>query len=132
MTQSPEPVDTFSLLRARTDDPPNIKMLRFVVIGMGLVLVVGVFAVLGRISFLLMRPSPDTAPPAPAPLAQGTGREIAATLALPDGAKVLGHAIAGNRLSVHYATAAGEEAIAVLDLDTGRVVARIALRAPAR
>ena len=56
MTEVPEPVDTFQLLRAQADDPPNIRMLRFAVIGMGVVLLAGFAAVIGRIAYISTRP----------------------------------------------------------------------------
>jgi len=136
MTTPPEPIDTFSLLAARPDDPPNIRFLRFVVIGMSAILILGFGAVIVRIVHLTTRQSPaeiaasQSSQPAQAFPTQAfparIGGPLNIPLPLPAGAKVLSQSMSGNRLSVHYA-AGGEEAIAVVDLDTGQLAASLAI-----
>lgn len=126
MTPPPEPADTFSLLRARPGDPPNIRALRFAVIGMGAILILGFATVIARIVHLTTRPvaSGETAtstPPRP-PAQPSTLAKTAYTL--PAGAKILSQSLSGTRLSVHY-VADEEETIMVLDLETGEPAGRI-------
>lgn len=129
MTPPPEPVDTFSLLSARPDDPPNIRALRFVVLGMGAILIVGFGAVIARIVHLTTRQSPAeiTASPPSLPVPAfptRTGGPLIIPLPLPAGTKILSQSISGNRLSLHY-VADAEEAIAIVDLDTGQLAASL-------
>jgi len=141
MTTPPEPIDTFSLLAARPDDPPNIRFLRFVVIGMSAILILGFGAVIVRIVHLTTRQSPaEIAASQSSQLAQAVpsqvlppqavpsriGSPLTMSLPLPAGAKVLSQSMSGSRLSVHYA-ADGQEAIAVVDLDTGQLAASLAI-----
>lgn len=138
MTQTPEPVDTFQMLRANPNDPPNIRMLRLAVIGMGLILVLGVAAVIGRIAYLAMRQSvpvvtisgsgPGASEPAPA--SPGV-LSADVRLALPPGAKVRSQSLAGSRLAVHY-EGVGGEGIIILDLETGRPVSQVRIEAGAK
>jgi hypothetical protein len=128
MTQSPDPVDSFHMLRADPNDPPNIRLLRLAVIGMGVVLVLGFAAVVGRVVYLTTRTS---AVPAVTSSASGAPVQTASgpiagdvRLALPPGAKVVSQSLAGNRLAVHYAGVAGE-GIIILDLETGRPVSQV-------
>ena len=128
MTQSPEPVDTFSLLRAHPDDPPNIRVLRIAVIGMGVALIVGLAAVIARIAYL----STHTPSHAITSAGSGTAAATASTgqfaaevrLALPPGAKVRSQSLDGNRLAIHYETTTGE-GILILDLETGRPLSQV-------
>ena len=128
MTQSPEPVDVLQLLRSHPDDPPNVRWLRYAVIGMGLAMVVGFVAVIGRIVYLTSRPTIPAASitgstlPTIAPAALAS--EV--RLALPPGAKVRSQSLAGNRLAVHYESPAGE-GIIILDLETGRPVSQVTI-----
>lgn len=125
MSQPPEPVDTFSLLRPRDDDPPNIRALRLAVLGMGALMVVGFGVVIARIVYLTTRPPAvsDSPTPAVGPQTQAKpGPDT--TLALPADAKVLSQSLSGTRLSVHYA-AGGDESIVILDLETGQPISRI-------
>lgn len=133
MTQTPDPVDTFHLLRAHPDDPPNIRLLRFAVIGMGVMLALGFAAVIGRIVYLTTRTSvAPVAASASGPVAGPTAAITAdMRLALPPGAKVRSQSLAGNRLSVHY-EAAGGDGIIILDLETGRPVSLVRIEATAK
>ena len=125
MSQPPEPVDTFSLLRRRDDDPPNIRALRVSVLTMGAILIVGFGAVIARIVYLTSRPpaaSETGAVQAPAQVLTKAGLDT--TLALPQGAKIQSQSLSGTRLSVHY-VADGDESIVILDLETGQTVGRV-------
>ncbi len=128
MTQAPDPVDTFELLRARPDDPPNIRMLRLAVIVMSAVLAGGVVAVIARIVYLTTRqPSSIVAfqaSPGTAMAAATWAADI--PVALPAGSKVRSQSLSGNRLSVHY-EAPGGDGILIVDLQTGLPVSHVHL-----
>ncbi len=125
MSQPSDPVDTFSLLRPRDGDPPNIRALRIAVLGMGALMILGFGAVIARIVYLTTRPpalsesaTAAIAPPATTKLGLDT------TLALPQGAKIQSQSLSGTRLSVHYVSD-GDESIVIVDLETGQPVGRI-------
>ena len=133
MTQTPDPVDTFSMLRPRPGDPPQLRVLRLAVIAMGLALVLGTALVISRIIYLstqllpVATPVPAASPPietVPAAPAQSVVGE--ARLSLPPGAKVRSQAISGHLLSVHY-EAPGGDGIAIMDLSTGRQLSLVRL-----
>jgi hypothetical protein len=130
MTQPPERVDTFELLRSRPDDPPNIRWLRFAVVGMGVILILGLATMVARIVYLTTRPAVavSVTPDAKQTNAQGTAT-IASdmALALPLGAKVRTQSLSGNRLSVHY-DGPGGEGIVILDLETGRTISQVRIQ----
>ncbi len=85
--------------------------LKIAIAAMGVMIVLGLGAVAVRIMLL----APRSGNPAP-PLDQ--------TLALPPGAAVRSLALSGPRLAVHY-TAPEGDGVAILDVETGRVAARI-------
>jgi hypothetical protein len=123
MSHPPEPVDTFSLLRPRAGDPPNIRALRVAVLTMGAILIAGFGAVIARIVYLTTRPPADGLALTSAP--QPTSKvALETTLALPQGAKIQSQSVSGNRLSVHY-VASDDEAILILDLETGQTIGRV-------
>jgi hypothetical protein len=131
MTEQNPPVDTFELLRARPDDPPNIRLLRRAVLAMGVLLVAGFGLLVARVVYLALRSPVPAAQPAlvtaaPFQAAQPIAAEM--RLALPPGAKVRSQSISGNRLSVHYETASGE-GIIILDLESGRPASHVRLSA---
>jgi hypothetical protein len=119
MTNPPEPINAFELLRASPDDTPNIKLLRFAVIGMGVVLALGLVAVFGRLFYLATRPvtQAGTSSSAAVSVNAATGGDV--RMALPTGAKIRSHAISGSQLSVLYEAATGD-GIVVFDLETNR------------
>jgi hypothetical protein len=119
MTNPPEPINAFELLRASPDDTPNIKLLRFAVIGMAVVLALGLVAVFGRLFYLATRPVTQAGTSLSASAIVGGGGASDVRLALPVGAKIRSHAISGSQLSVLYEAATGD-GIVVLDLDTNR------------
>jgi hypothetical protein len=130
MSQAPEPVGTFQMLRADASDPPNIKILRFAVLGMGLILLVGFATAIGRIVYLTSRSTSPVSvtsantPPTSSASAAPIAPEL--RLALPLGAKVQSQSLAGNRLAVHYDAPNGD-GIIVLDLETGRILSQVSL-----
>ena len=109
-------------------DDAQMRKLRFAVIAMGVLLLLGFATVIGRIVYLFNRAPVDAAVMAPASASAALPADV--RLALPVGATVRNLSLSGNRLAVHYDAASGA-GIAIVDLATGRAVQRIEL-APAR
>lgn len=87
------------------------RMLKIAVTAMGLLIVIGLGAVVFRLARLASEP--------------GSGAIASAqTLTLPSGAAVRSLSLSGQRLAVHYSSPGGE-GIALLDVATGRVLSRI-------
>ncbi len=96
---------------------PQVRALRIAVIVMGVMIVMGLVAVIGRIIYLMARPT------AQAPVASGTlTPEVSA--ALPAGAQIRTVSLHGDRLAVQYDSAAGS-GILVVDLASGRTLSRV-------
>ncbi len=97
----------------------HLRLLKFAVIAMGVVLVLGFVAVIARIVYLVNR-SGETAS------ATSISQPIrdAARLALPSGAVVRNLSLSGSRLAVHYDSPKGS-GIIILDLATGAPASRI-------
>lgn len=87
------------------------RNLKILVTAMGVLILLGLAAIAVRVVYLAGQPPPATLSPKH-------------TLALPDGAAVRSLAMAGSRLAVHY-TAPGGDGIAILDVETGRLVSRV-------
>ncbi|MDX2289084.1 MAG: DUF6476 family protein [Hyphomicrobiaceae bacterium] len=108
--------------------PETVRALRIVVFAMGVVLVLGFVAVIGRIVYLVSRPT------APAPIGVGVaagaptaaGRSGAIDLALPAGAQIRTLALDGDRLAVHHISPDGA-GIVVIDIASGNLMSRIRL-----
>lgn len=97
----------------------HIRMLRFAVIAMGVVLVLGFVAVIARIVYLVNRSSDTASAPAVSQPLKDAGR-----LALPPGASVRTMSLSGSRLAVHYDGPSGS-GIVIMDLATGAPASRI-------
>ncbi len=123
MNEAPDPVDAFSLLSGRKDDPASLKRLRFAVVGMGVLLAVGFTAVIGRIFYLMTRTPP------PAASSEGAVAVPAGdiTLALPAGARAIQQNVSGSLLSVLFEGPDGQ-GIVIFDLKTGREAAHVRLQ----
>ena len=98
--------------------PSQMRLLKIAVIVMGVILLLGFVAVIGRIVWLVNsapRPAAGAAALLPAPpLGQP------APIALPKGATVRHIALSGSRLAVHYEGPEGA-AVRILDLSAGGV-----------
>lgn len=117
---SAEPADTPGQTTGIVLGERHVKMLRFAVIAMGVILVLGFIAVIARIVYLVNRGN-DTAS-APAAISQSV--QQAARLALPAGANVRQISLSGSRLAVHH-EGPGGSGILILDLQTGKTLSRI-------
>ena len=117
---------------AATDAQARLqRTLKLVVVALAMLLLAGLLTVIGRVIYLAS--SPRTQPGAPTAAAPAPAIRPELSLALPPGAIVRSVALAGNRLAVHYDAGAGS-GIAVLDLQTGRMITNVAIapRAEAR
>ena len=97
----------------------QLRLLKFAVVAMGILLIAGFFVVIGRVVYLTSRTAPDAA--TPTAILKGDLR-----LGVPAGAVVRHVTLSGNRLAVHYDTPAGS-AIAIVDLATGAATTRVIL-----
>ena len=105
--------------------PGQVRVLKFAVIAMGVLLVAGFAFVLATIVYQASRPvqyaTVTDAPPVPG---EGTG-DI--ELSAPFGADVNGISLDGDRLAVHLG-GMGSSEIAVIDLATGEVIAHVKVK----
>lgn len=99
---------------------PHVRLLKIAVVAMGLMIVVGLAAVIGRIIYLGSSGQKQAAVSQTA-RAGGSGR-----LALPQQASVKHLALSGDRLAVHYEGPAGA-GIAIVDAASGALISRIEL-----
>ena len=97
---------------------PQVRALRIAVIVMGVLIVMGLVAVIGRIVYLMARPSAPSASAASGRLAP----EI--TASLPAGAHIKTVTLLGDRVAIHYEGATGS-GIVVIDLASGRTLSRL-------
>jgi hypothetical protein len=123
---------------AEGQNPALVRALRIAVIGMGLLIVLGLGAVIWRIVQLASNPKPAEAPAVSSPAAPAAAGVAAAplsplapeiALALPAGASVRSMTMSANRLAVHYEAPAGG-GIVVIDLETGRTLTQVRLTGP--
>lgn len=103
------------------------RVLVFIVVFLGLLIVAGITAVVLRVIYLSSTPA---AQPAKTSDRAGVGTTGAERLELPAGAVVKSVSASGDRLAVHYETPAGS-GIVVLDLATGAVLRRVEIAAGA-
>lgn len=102
-------------------DPPMLRVMKIVVIVLGIALVLGFFTVIGRMIYLTARTdaSSNVAAPAGAPAS-------AAAFALPAGAEIRQMTLDGARLALHVREAGGRaEWIAVVDVASGKLLNRL-------
>lgn len=110
------------------------RLMKIVVVVLGMLLVAGLLVVVGTIAWrLFARASSSSVAQTPAtavqpgqPAGAATALSAGLRLALPAGAEVTALSLAGDRLAVSYRGPAGA-GIDVLDLASGRVIARIGL-----
>ncbi len=95
------------------------SILKFVVIALGILLVAGLAAVIGRIIYLASAPSAQ-------PVAATSTLSSSQTLQLPLGSQVRSISLSGNQIAVYYEMPEGS-GIAVLDVATGRKAAHVSI-----
>ncbi len=87
------------------------RVLKIVVVMLGVLIVLGLAAIVVRVVQLASSPGLPSGPGQP-------------TLALPDAAVVRSLSYSGPRFALHY-TAPSGEGIAIFDVETGRMVSRV-------
>ena len=94
-------------------DPVNVRVLKWVVIVLGIFLVAALVTVFGVIGYRLARPGPQLAP-------------VEAVIALPvrPGTEIGEFQLNGNRMAVHLRHRTGSELV-VIDVRTGKLLSRI-------
>ena len=124
---SPKPItasevedgNSVSLLAGVQLNDPQVRALRIAVIAMGALIVMGLIALIGRIIYIVARPSTQTAS------SSGVlAPEIKASL--PSGAVVRTVSLNGDRMAIHYDAPTGA-GIAIVDLSSGRTLSNIRL-----
>ena len=105
--------------------PRQVRILKIAVIVMGILLVGGFAFVLAAIVYQASHPAQDVSPTA-AQVVPGQGG-LSIDLPVAAGAAVTTMSLDGNRLAVHLNGTSGPE-IAVIDLATGKAIARVRLK----
>ncbi|MGB3720829.1 MAG: DUF6476 family protein [Hyphomicrobiaceae bacterium] len=105
-------------------DARQVRILKFVVVFLGVLLLVGFAVVIGRIAYLAMQPAGGIGT---VPQAQNV------TIDLPSGATIRQTTVSGDRMTVQYEHH-DQMGIVIINLTTGRVVSRLTFRpeAPSR
>jgi hypothetical protein len=106
--------------------PRQVRVLKIAVIVMGLLLVGGFAFVLAAIVYQASQGGQAT-PSAGAEAGAGAGTPALSELPIPNDATVTSLALDGDRLALHLNSPQGGE-IAVIDVRSGKVVARIRLK----
>jgi hypothetical protein len=105
--------------------PRQVRILKIAVIVMGVLLVGGFAFVLAAIVYQASHPA-QGGRLAGAQIVPGQG-DLNIDLPVPAGAAVTAMSLDGNRLALHLNSATGQE-IAIIDLASGKVVARVKLK----
>jgi hypothetical protein len=109
------------------------RILKIIVVTLAILLFAGLAVAIARVIYLASAPvaqpsaSAVTATATPAPMPAIRPEQ---SLAVPAGAQVRSVSLSGNRLAVHYEVGA-TSGIAVLDLQTGRMITNVAIEAKA-
>lgn len=104
-------------------DPRVVRGLKILVVTLGVLIVLGLFTVVGRIIYLAGRPDVSQTAGAVTTAAYPARQRVE----LPQGADVKSLSLSGNRLAIHYVTPA-KSGIAVVDLETGHTLVDVDLR----
>ena len=116
MAKDPEPMGSADDL-PEAPDPRQVRVLKIVVISLGILLLVGFGVVIGRIAYLALQPGRGQTT---------TAAPQSVNVALPSGAVIRQTAISGDRLTIQYETPA-QSGILIVNLTTGRIISRIEL-----
>lgn len=99
------------------------KLVRFVAINLGL-LFLALMAVVAAIVYRAGRSEPPPAVAASQLRAPDSGGFAHGEIALPEGARVLGHAVSGSHISLQVELVGGGRAIFIYDMAQARVIGR--------
>ena len=101
------------------------KMIRLLAISIG-VMMAGLMAVLFAIVYKMNSRPDSSLTETQVAFPKGT-EEIAGTIALPEGARINGQSLSGNRIMLDLALPDGKRELAVFDMGANRFVARYTL-----
>ena len=102
------------------------RLVRFIAINLG-ILFIALMAVVVALVYRATRVS-EAPTPAPSELPMpAEGAVIEGDIALPAGARILGHSVSGAVLSLHIELGGGSQAIYLYDLGQRRIVGRYAI-----
>ena len=101
------------------------RLVRFIAINLGILFI----ALMAVVIALVYRATRVATPPAPpSELQAPAGGSAYGEIVLPQNARVTGHSLAGNRISLAVELAGGGGAIFVYDMAEGRMVGRFDIR----
>ena len=112
--------------------PASYSILKFIVIFLGILLILGFAVLVGTIVYRLVNSEPKEAPGVVTTAAEKTAVTALLSeieLALPAGSQITGHDLDGARLAIRLQTAAGTE-IWIVDLTSGQVASRVKMKRP--
>jgi uncharacterized SAM-binding protein YcdF (DUF218 family) len=117
----------------QTDDNPldpavervRRKLVRFIVINLG-ILFLALMAVVGALVYRATRV--ETPPAPPTEFQVPAGGAAYGEIALPQGARIVSHALSGNRMSLQVDLTGGARSIFVYDMVEGRMVGRFDIK----
>lgn len=117
---TPDPVEPAAREPQNMSEPDarQVRILKIVVISLGVLLLVGFAVVIGRIAYLATQPGGGIAA---APAVHDVN------VALPPDAVIRQTAVSGDRMTVEYQSPR-QTGIIVINLTTGRIVSRIAFQ----
>lgn len=102
------------------------RLVRFIVINLGILFLALMAVVIALVYRATRVPQTPAGPVSELPVPAGGG-DISGTVTLPQGARVIDHALSGGILSLRAELAEGGQAIFLYDLAAGRIVGRIAI-----
>lgn len=107
------------------------RLIRFMIVNLG-ILFVAFALVLGAIVYKISRkPTNSTGPAGPALKVPSGGGEIAGTIPLPAGARLLSESLSGSHALLDLELADRSRMLLFYDLEAGRVVGRYSVKAGA-
>ena len=101
------------------------KLVRFIAINLG-ILLLALMAVVAALVYRATRVERQSA--SPAELQAPSGAAVYGEIALPPGARIAGHTLSGNRLSLYVELAGGAHSILIYNMAEGRMVGRFDVR----
>jgi hypothetical protein len=111
----PDPASDAAADPLAAPDARQVRVLKLVVIGLGVLLLIGFGVVIGRIAYLAMQPGRGLS-------AAGALQNV--NVALPPGAVVRQTTVSGDRLTVQFESP-HQTGVVIVNLTTGQIISRI-------
>ena len=123
------------IARDNTEDKPldpavervRAKLVRFMIVNLGILFIALMAVVIAIVYRKANAPQVPVATPSELPM-PAAGDMAHQQVHLPAGARVTGHMLTGNRLSLDLILADGSQAILIYDIAAGRVIARLDIK----